>query len=172
MDRHPVTVREFRRFVRDTGYVTVAERPLDPENCPDADPYLLVPGALVFRPRPGREVGSPGGPAERHVRARRSSGHADRVRGRGRLRRVGGQGAGGEFPWQRTGAPGTVPAGSYPPNGYGLHEMTGNVWEWTCDEPANGHAAEAPCCGPAADETIPRRVIKGGSYLCAPNRDG
>ena len=49
MDRHPVTVGEFRRFVKDTGYVTVAERPLDPDDYPDADPSALVPGALVFR---------------------------------------------------------------------------------------------------------------------------
>ena len=49
MDEHPVTAAEFRRFVRDTGYVTVAERPLDPTDYPDADPELLVPGSLVFR---------------------------------------------------------------------------------------------------------------------------
>ena len=49
MDEHPVTVGEFRRFVKATGYVTVAERPLDPEQYPDADPALLVPGSLVFR---------------------------------------------------------------------------------------------------------------------------
>ena len=49
MDEHPVTAAEFRRFVRETRYVTVAERPLDPEQYPDADPELLVPGSLVFR---------------------------------------------------------------------------------------------------------------------------
>jgi formylglycine-generating enzyme required for sulfatase activity len=53
IDRHPVTVREFRRFVKATGYVTVAERPLDPDAYPDADPELLVPGSLVFRPTRG-----------------------------------------------------------------------------------------------------------------------
>jgi formylglycine-generating enzyme required for sulfatase activity len=49
MDEHQVTVAEFRRFVKETGYVTVAERPLDPTDYPDADPNLLVPGSLVFR---------------------------------------------------------------------------------------------------------------------------
>jgi formylglycine-generating enzyme len=49
MDAHPVTVAEFRRFVTATGYVTVAERPLDPAAYPGADPELLVPGSLVFR---------------------------------------------------------------------------------------------------------------------------
>src|SRR5215212_7503162 len=53
IDAHPVTVAEFRRFVKATGYVTVAERPLDPDDYPDADPALLVPGSLVFRPTRG-----------------------------------------------------------------------------------------------------------------------
>ncbi|MGH8939139.1 MAG: SUMF1/EgtB/PvdO family nonheme iron enzyme, partial [Actinomycetes bacterium] len=53
MDEHPVTAGQFRRFVRETGYVTVAERPLDPNDYPDADPELLVPGSLVFRMTPG-----------------------------------------------------------------------------------------------------------------------
>ena len=48
MDEHLVTVAEFRRFVKATGYVTVAERPLDPADFPGADPAALVPGALVF----------------------------------------------------------------------------------------------------------------------------
>ena len=49
MDDHQVTVREFRRFLKETGHVTVAERPLEPADYPDADPELLVPGSLVFR---------------------------------------------------------------------------------------------------------------------------
>jgi formylglycine-generating enzyme required for sulfatase activity len=53
MDEKPVTASEFRRFVRETGYVTVAERPLDPAQYPDADPDLLVPGSLVFHATSG-----------------------------------------------------------------------------------------------------------------------
>src|SRR5215211_1612303 len=53
IDERPVTVGQFRRFVKQTGYVTVAERPLDPELFPDADPATLVPGSLVFRPARG-----------------------------------------------------------------------------------------------------------------------
>jgi formylglycine-generating enzyme len=49
MDEHPVTATEYRRFVTETKYVTVAERALHPEQYPDADPDLLVPGSLVFR---------------------------------------------------------------------------------------------------------------------------
>src|SRR3954454_7054255 len=54
IDEHPVTNAEFRRYLKATGYVTLAERPLDPAAYPDADPELLVPGSLVFTP--------PGGP--------------------------------------------------------------------------------------------------------------
>ena len=49
MDETPVTAAQFRRFVRETKYVTLAERPLDAALYPDADPELLVPGSLVFR---------------------------------------------------------------------------------------------------------------------------
>jgi sulfatase modifying factor 1 len=95
----------------------------------------------------------------------------------------------GEFPWQnlKTGRwRGMTPVKSFPPNGFGLYDMAGNAWEWTSDyfvtHPA-GHTQRA-CCTPrnpritsAADSLvpgqpgahIPRRVIKGGSHLCAPN---
>jgi formylglycine-generating enzyme required for sulfatase activity len=81
----------------------------------------------------------------------------------------------GEFPWQNLvadGYAGTSPVGSYRPNGYGLVDMTGNVWEWTCDEYTPDHSTPAPrtCCAPAAGEDLaPRKVIKGGSHLCAPS---
>ena len=77
----------------------------------------------------------------------------------------------GEFPWQNLmldGYAGTSPVGAFPPNGYGLYDMTGNVWEWTRD-PFTASHGDKPCCGPTADERIPRRIIKGGSHLCAPN---
>src|SRR3954469_9806000 len=53
MDERPVTAAEFRRFVRETGYVTFCERPLDPALYPGADPEALVPGSLVFKKTAG-----------------------------------------------------------------------------------------------------------------------
>ncbi|WP_404291806.1 formylglycine-generating enzyme family protein [Glutamicibacter arilaitensis] len=53
LDRAPVTVEQFHRFVADTGYVTVAERALNPSDYPGVRPELLVPGALVFTPTQG-----------------------------------------------------------------------------------------------------------------------
>ena len=65
---------------------------------------------------------------------------------------------------------GTSPVRTYPPNGYGLFDLTGNVWEWTSDTFHAGDTGHA-CCAPerAPQERFPRRVIKGGSHLCAPN---
>jgi sulfatase modifying factor 1 len=240
MDEHPVTVAAFRRFVKETGYETLAERAPDAEQYPDADPALLVPGSLVFRATsgpvdlrdvsnwwsyvPGAQWRRPEGPEstlhgrERHpvthIAVEDAEAYASWVgkelpteaewefAARGGLEGAtftwgnefapkGNMMANtwqGEFPWQNLksdGFEGTSPVKSFAPNGYGLYDMAGNVWEWTSDyftafESDGDHA----CCVPhnprsASPEQsvvpdqpgahIPRRVIKGGSHLCAPN---
>jgi sulfatase modifying factor 1 len=94
----------------------------------------------------------------------------------------------GRFPWENTledGYEGTSPVGAFPPNGFGLFDMIGNVWEWTtdwyaaeaaeaqpscCGPPRARHPAEAESYDPASPLTrIPRKVVKGGSHLCAEN---
>jgi formylglycine-generating enzyme len=95
----------------------------------------------------------------------------------------------GDFPRQNLAIDGyerTSPVTAFPPNGYGVHDMIGNVWEWTADwySPKHESDPEKPCCIPenprgGREEAsydprlpnirIPRKVLKGGSHLCAPN---
>ena len=95
----------------------------------------------------------------------------------------------GAFPTHTTKPKGherTSRVGSFPPNGFGLHDMIGNVWEWTSDYWSTHHPkpAKHSCCIPSnprggdagasydprqPEIRIPRRVLKGGSHLCAPN---
>ncbi len=243
MDRHPVTVAEFRRFIKATGYATTAETPLDPLEFPDVAPAELSPGSLVFTPPQGQvelddfrtwwswvtgaQWRHPEGPdSTLHGRELHPVTHVaydDAVAYAGWAgkelptepewefaARGGIEGAtyawGDEFApngrmmantWQGDfpvhndlldGHERTSPVGRFPPNGYDLVDMTGNVWEWTSQDYANSHATALTtatagrtiCCGPQrAPEATPAaapplggpppKVIKGGSHLCAPN---
>ncbi|MBD3885985.1 formylglycine-generating enzyme family protein [Phormidium tenue FACHB-886] len=89
----------------------------------------------------------------------------------------------GIFPFFNTKADGyvdTAPVASFPPNGYELYDMAGNVWEWTSDWFGMDHSSKAQQINPTGvaqqDSFDPNKpeepalhVIKGGSYLCAPN---
>ena len=237
IDRFQVTNRRYAWFVDATGYVTVAERPLDPEDFPGAPAENLVPGSLVFTGTsgpvdlgrldqwwtwtPGACWRQPEGPGSSigdrpdhpvvQVAFEDAVAYADwagmrlpteaewEFAARGGLdgaaygwgddpEPAGSRLANywhGDFPWRADpGYGGTSAVGSFPANGYGLHDMAGNVWEWTSDWYRARHTDEAssPCCvpvdprggdvddsyDPAAPQfRIPRRVIKGGSFGCA-----
>lgn len=260
ISRYAVTNREFAEFVEATGYVTTAERPLDPADFPGAQLPSLDPGSLVFTPTdgpvdlrdwsqwwrwvPGASWRHPSGPGSdltgrpNHPVVQVSFFDASAYAEWSGLRlptetewefaaRGGLDGATytwgeepndgtranswqGSFPHRNTGAVGwtgrwfgTAPVGSFPPNGYGLRDMAGNVWEWTTGiwsergmaasaEPAAGMTAGSAGCGsaeqgctctpdrsrggvgqrePTSEGATPgetRRVLKGGSHLCAP----
>jgi formylglycine-generating enzyme len=239
LDRTQVTNARFAAFVKDTGYRTVAERPLDPAEFPGTPPENLAPGSMVFTPTsgpvdlrhlsqwwtwtPAASWQAPEGPGSDiedradhpvvHVAHEDAEAYAAWVgaalpaeaqweyAARGGLDgatytwgdepRPGGRimtntWDGPDFPWRSTGESGwlrTAPVGSFPPNGYGLVDMAGNVWEWTADWWTDRHTDDAsPCCAPRNPRggdreasydprqpqfRIPRKVIKGGSHLCA-----
>jgi len=240
IDVRPVSSRDFSRFVRETGWVTVAEQAPDPAQYPGALPEFLAPASLVFFPTKGpvplsdirawwaytlgADWRHPLGPdssltglldhpvvhvawedveAYAHWAGKDLPTEAEweyACRGGldgaeyawGDALHPGGQAMAntwqGRFPFEtlkRGGNFRTSRIGAFPPNGYGLHDMIGNVWEWTQDWwSTTAPKAASPCCAPknprggsaedsldrdCAGGDIPRKVLKGGSHLCAPS---
>ncbi|MBD2455832.1 formylglycine-generating enzyme family protein [Nostoc sp. FACHB-87] len=227
IDRYEVTNAQFAAFVKATGYVTIAERPLPKEQFPDLPDEQRLPGSLVF------EIAQPGakylswwhwqtGANWQHPFGVESAitnqdnypvvhiaytdalayaqwaGKSLPTEAQWEYAAHGGldnatytwgdqysakkantwQGIFPFFNTKKDGYVGIAPVGSFSPNGYGLYDMTGNVWEWTSDWFQPGHNHKTHTLNPTGPETsfdpnkpteIALHVIKGGSYLCAPN---
>lgn len=237
IDRAPVTVAQFRKFVEATRYVTAAELPPDPKDYPGILPEMMRAGSSLFV-RPTRPVspeamqhwtyafgacwhaplGSVAGDWDEHpvvhvnywdaLAYANWAGKALPTEAEWEFAARGGlDGAAfawgeelapqgkllanywqGSFPWQNLMEDGferTSPVGSFPPNGYGLLDMIGNVWEWTEDWYSTSKPTSSKtCCVPhnprggtkeaSKDPATPefnfgRKVLKGGSHLCAEN---
>lgn len=234
MDKTDVTNEEFEKFVRATGYVTIAERKPRAEDFPGAPPENLVPGAVVFSPPDhpvplndfyqwwsyvhGANWRHPEGPAT-NLKSREGYPVVDvayedaeayaqwagkrlpteaewEFAARGGLSgklyawgddfRPSGKWMAntfqGQFPVKDTGEDGHIgitAVGEYPPNGYGLLDMAGNVWQWTADWyrfdyyqtlAAQGGVARNPQGPPdrfdPSEPNTAKRVMRGGSFLC------
>lgn len=234
MDKTDITNEQFEKFVRATGYVTVAERKPRAEDFPGAPPENLVPGAVVFSPPdhpvslndayqwwsyvPGANWRHPEGlksdlrgrenfpvvdvayedaaayvkwagkrlPTEAEWEFAARGGLSGKPYVWGDTFRPGGEWKAntfqGEFPVKDTGEDGHAgisAVAQYPPNGYGLYDMAGNVWQWTSDwYRADYYQDLASAGGVARNPTGPsssfdpdepgekKRVQRGGSFLC------
>jgi sulfatase modifying factor 1 len=234
MDQNDVTNEEFARFVKATGYVTIAERKPTAEEFPGAPPENLVAGSVVFSP-PDHPV-----PLNDHFQWwsyvkdanwRHPEGPQSNLKGRNKFPVVqvayedalayakwarkrlpteaewefaarGGL-AGKLFPWgdefqpsgkwmantyqgrfpikdtADDGHSGVAAVAQYPPNGYGLYDMAGNVWQWTSDWYRPDYYARLTLAGAVvrnpqgpdtpydpAEPTEKKKVHRGGSFLC------
>jgi len=230
MDEHEVTNAEFARFVKETNYVTVAERPLDPKDYPDVPKENLVIGSPVFAP-PDNEVSlddpgqwwqyvaganwyHPHGPAstiknkpsepvvqvcyedaiayakwagkrlptEAEWEYAARAGKVNKKYYWGEELKPAGKWVAnifqGNFPNKNSLEDGfdfLAPVRSFPPNGFGLYDMEGNVWEWCHDyyrpdyyQTGANENPKGPSDSYDPDEPgVVKRVVRGGSFLCS-----
>lgn len=227
IDPHEVTNRQFAEFIKATGYVTVAERPVDAAEfgvpVDQIPAFMLEAGSAVFTPpeQPSRNYADwwqyvpgaywrkpygPDGPDAKSAEPAVHMGWQDmeayaawrggRIPTEAEWEFAASAGAAkskvqpsgdaantwqGIFPVvneETDGFKGIAPVGCFEPNANGLYDMVGNVWEVTADYFSPGHDPKdqdnprGPSENSAYDPLNPgfnSRVMKGGSYLCAPN---
>jgi formylglycine-generating enzyme required for sulfatase activity len=198
LDRHEVTVRQFRAFIEATGYKTDAEKygwsgvfdpkqkswtrvdgatwahPEGPQSTPkDDEPVCQVSwtDAAAYAKWAGKRL-----PTEAEFEYAQRAGlvgktysWGDELRPNGKIMANYWQGRFPDKDLAEDGFPGRAPVMTFPPNGYGLYDMTGNVWEWCSDWYADDYYAKAPKENPTGPATGEERAMRGGSWLCAEN---
>jgi formylglycine-generating enzyme required for sulfatase activity len=199
IDKREVTVEEFAKFVDATGYRTEAEqfgwsgvfdlasrewRKVDgadwrhPEGPAFGAAKLTEPvcqvswnDAVAFATWSGKRL-----PTEAEFEYAARGGLVDKTYAWGDELRPAGKPVAnwwqGVFPENDTGEDGfrsRAPVMSFPANGYSLHDMTGNVWEWCADRFSEDYYLKSPAKDPPGPATGDQRVIRGGSFLCAEN---
>jgi formylglycine-generating enzyme len=198
MDTHEVTVAEFARFIAATGYQTEAEKDgwssaFDAEagewrklsaadwHHPDGlaresaaqEPVTQISwnDAVAYAAWAGKRL-----PTEAEWEYAARGGLAEKRYAWGDDLKPGGKYLAnwwqGEFPRRNTaedGYAGRAAVGRFPPNGYGLYDMTGNVWEWCSDWFGKSYYHTAPGDNPQGPATGKQRVIRGGSWTCSEN---
>ena len=198
MDRTEVTVAQFAQFVQATSHRTEAERFGWSATFDSArGHWRRMDGANWRHPNGPRSEARPGDPVthvswfDAHAYARwrghrlpteaewefaARGGLAGKTYSWGDELTPGGRAMAnwwqGDFPVRDQGLDGyrgAAPVASFPPNGYGLHDMTGNVWEWVADWFGADYYAHSPATDPTGPARGSQRVTRGGSYLCAAN---
>ena len=198
MDEHEVTIAEFGRFVAATGYQTDAEKfgwsgvfnlrsgewekadrvdwrhPDGPASQPGRDePVSQVSwrDAAAYAEWSGKRL-----PTEAEWEYAARGGMAGKKYAWGDELRPNGHPVAnwwqGHFPDRNTGEDGFIgraPVKSFPPNGYGLYDMAGNVWEWCADWYADDYYLHSTHDNPNGPASNKERVIRGGSWMCAEN---
>lgn len=198
IDEHEVTVAEFARFVAATGYKTDAEKfgwsgvfefengawtrvegadwrhPSGPNSvAKDDEPVCQISwnDAQAYAKWAGKRL-----PTEAEFEFAARGGLSGKKYAWGDELLPGGKSMAnywqGEFPSRNTAADGFLrraPVKSFPPNGYGLYDMTGNVWEWTSDWYDPMYYAVSPPKNPRGADAGSERSLRGGSFLCADN---
>ena len=198
IDKHEVTVAEFERFVKETGFVTEGERigwsgvfsvaehawircdkvSWRNPDCGDKKPNPNEPvtevswnDAVAYAKWAGKRL-----PTEAEFEFAARGGLVQNEYAWGNELRPNGKPVAnwwqGTFPQKDTkedGFNGRAPVMSFPPNGYGLYDIAGNVWEWTADWYVDDYYEWGSTDNPTGAAKSENKVIRGGSWLCAEN---